>query len=119
MIGHHVARTVHIPGTLAANLDIRLALPQDCMLVRVSAVAGNDSDATLAIGDSTDTDAILAAAAIGDSGTPAVFDRDSWASANPTGHLQAGDILVLSLNFDGAAGTAAADVTVDLDFLEG
>jgi hypothetical protein len=119
MIGHHVARLIHIPGTLAANITVTLSMPQDCRLVRVSAVASNNSDATLMIGVSTDTDSIMAATAIGDSGTPVIFDPDDWATTNPTAHLDAGDILVLTLDFDGAAGTAAQNVTIDLDFLEG
>ena len=60
----------HVPGTLSADLDIRFTVPSDCTLVHVSAVAGNDSDATLAIGSSADTDGYLTATAIGDSNTP-------------------------------------------------
>ena len=112
-------RTIHIPGTLAANIVATLTMPQDCRLVQVSAVASNDSAATLMLGISTDTDSILAAAAIGDSGTPVVFDSDIWAATNPTGRLYAGDVLVVTLDFDGASGTAAQNVTIDLDFLEG
>jgi hypothetical protein len=119
MIGHHLARLIHVPGTLAANVTVTLSMPQDCRLVRVSAVASNNSDATLMIGVSADTDSIMAATAIGDSGVPAVFDPDDWAATNPTGRLYEADILVLTLDFDGAAGTAAQNVTIDLDFLEG
>ena len=43
-------------------------------LVHVSAVAFNDSDATLKIGTSTDDDEFLVETAIGDSGTPSEFD---------------------------------------------
>ena len=56
----------HIPGTLSADLNIRFTVPSNCSLVHVSAVASNDSDATLAIGTSADTDGYLAAATIGD-----------------------------------------------------
>ena len=119
MIGHHLTRLIHIPGTLAANITVTLSMPQDCRLVRVSAVASNNSDATLMIGVSTDTDSIMAATAIGDSAVPVIFDRDDWAATNANAVLSAGDILVLTLDFDGAAGTAAQNVTIDLDFLEG
>ena len=40
----------HIPGTLSANINIRFTAPFDCTLLHVSAVASNDSDATLIIG---------------------------------------------------------------------
>lgn len=119
MIGHHFGRTIHVPGSLAADLEITINVPVDCRLVRVSAVASNDSDATLAIGVDGDADDIMAATAIGDSGTPVVFDTDDWESTTPLGRLLQGELLQLAVDFDGAAGTAADDLTIDLDFIEG
>jgi hypothetical protein len=119
MQGHRFQQTVHVPGTLTANLDIRMKIPFDCRLKHISAVASNDSDATLAVGVSTDTDSILAAAAIGDSQVPVEKSASDWASTNASGVLSKGDILVLTLDYDGASGTAAADLTVVLTFLEG
>ena len=119
MLGQHFGRLIHVPGTLTANLDIRLSVPVDCRLARVSLVASNDSDATVDIGISTDTDSILNDAAVGDSGTPAVLDVDDFATTNPTGDLDQGDILVITVDYDGAALTAANDLTIDLDFIEG
>ena len=119
MIGKHFGRVIHVAGTLAANIVATISVPVDCRLVRVSACASNDSDATLIIGESADTDSILASTTIGDSGTPEVFDVDDWASTNELGQLSQGDILVVTVDFDGSGGTAAADLTVDLDFIEG
>lgn len=119
MIGRHFGRLIHVPGALTANLDIRINVPVDCRINRISAVASNDSDATLAVGDSGDEDEILTATAIGDSQTPVVFDEDDWASTNETAELSKGDILVLTIDYDGATGTAAQDLTIDIDFLEG
>ena len=105
----------HIPGTLSANLNIRFTIPSDCTLLHVSAVASNDSDATLALGTSADTDGFLAACVIGDSNTPvekAIADFDGAL-------LSDGDIFVATLDYDGAAGTAAADVTPVFTFAEG
>lgn len=119
MLGQHFGRLIHVPGTLAANLDIRFSVPVDCRLVRVSHCAGNDSDATFTLGVSGDTDSILTSTNLGDSGTPTVEDVDDWAATNPTGRLSQGDVLVITLDFDGVAGAAAQDVTMDLDFLEG
>jgi hypothetical protein len=63
-------QSYHIPGTLAANVAIRFTAPFDMQLVHVSAVASNDSDATMTIGTSASAAAYLAACTIGDSGTP-------------------------------------------------
>jgi len=115
----------HVPGTLSADLDIRFTVPSDCTLVHVSAVAGNDSDATLALGSSDDTDGYLTATAIGDSGTPAEFDRADFDGAllsdagNEFPRLAAGTVFVLTLDHDGASGTAAQNVTLVLTLAEG
>jgi hypothetical protein len=119
MLGNHISWSFHVPGTLAANVGVRFAVPVDCRVVHISAVASNDSDATMMVGVSADTDSILAATAIGDSGVPAVFERGDWASANETAELAKGDIAVLSVDYDGSSGTAAADLTVVLTALEG
>ena len=119
MLGKHFGRLIHIPGALSANLAITINMPVDCRLRRVSAVAGNDSDATLQIGVDADADNIMDATAIGDSGTPTVFDVDDWESTNVTGRLYQGELLQLVVDYDGAGGTAAQDLTIDLDFIEG
>ena len=111
-------QSYHIPGTLSANIGVRSTTPCDCTLVHVSAVASNNSDATLKLGDSTDDDAYLVATAIGDSGTPVEFDRDDFVGGQFP-HITAGTIVVATLDYDGAAGTAAQDVTMVLTFVEG
>ena len=63
-------QSYHIPGTLSADINIRFTAPFNCTLKHVSAVASNDSDATLAVGTSADSDGFLTAFAIGDSNTP-------------------------------------------------
>lgn len=119
MIGKHLVYPFHFTGTLAANVTITLTLPIDCVLKHISAVASNDSDATLIVGDSGDTDEVLASTTIGDSGVPVEKDRDDWASTNEAGRYRAGDVFVATLDYDGAAGTAAANVTLVFTFLEG
>jgi hypothetical protein len=112
----------HIPGTLAANVTIKFTAPFGMQLVHVSAVA---SDATLALGDSDDADEYLTAAAIGDSGTPVEFDGDDFVDADGNTHnryyprITDGTVVVVTLDYDGATGTAAADVTLVLTFTEG
>lgn len=119
MIGKHFGRTIHVPGTLAADVAVTISMPVDCRLRRVSAVGSNANDAELQIGVGDDADNIMAAAAIGDSHVPVIFDTGDWASTNATGRLAQGDLLKLALDFDGDGGTAAQDVTIDLDFVEG
>lgn len=120
MLGNHITWTVHIPGTLAANINIRFTVPIDCVITHVSAVTSNDSAAILDLGISTNTDSVIDAQTIGDSNVPVVFTRDDFAAnANPTGRFAKGDILVATLDYDGAAGTAGADFTLVITALEG
>lgn len=103
---------IHVPGALSANLTLYWKAPFDLVLEHISAVTSNNSDATLKIGDSGDDDEILAAVAIGDSGTPAEFVAANWAVTNPTARITKGDVVVFTLDFDGAAGTAAQNPTI-------
>jgi len=111
-------QSYHVPGTLAANVNIRFTVPMDCQLVHVSAVASNNSDATLALGSSADTAAYLVAAVIGDSNTPVEFAKANFVGTEFP-HIVDGTIFVATLDYDGSSGTAAADVTLVLTFTEG
>ena len=108
----------HFPGTLAANITPRFTTPIDFTILHVSAVASNNSDATLKVGNSSDDDAYLVATAIGDSGTPVEFDRDDFVGMQYP-RVTDGTVVVLTLDFDGAAGTAAQNVTLVLTCAEG
>lgn len=119
MIGKHFGRVVHVAGTLAANIGVVISMPVDARLSQVSAVASNASNATITVGVGTDADNILTAQDVGDSGTPAVFDVGDWASTNRNGVIKKGELLTVTVDYDGATGTAAQDLTVDLDFIEG
>lgn len=100
----------HVAGALSADLNIYWQAPFACAFHHVSAVTTNNSDATLKIGDNADDDKTLVAAAIGDSGDPAEFT--TWAAANPTGAVAKGEIVLFTLDYDGAAGTAAVNPTI-------
>ena len=118
-------QSIHVPGSLAADMDVRWTVPSDCTLVHVSAVASNDSDATLALGTSADTNGFLEACVIGDSSTPvekgiADFDGALLSDAgNEPPRLSDGDVFAVIVDFDGATGTAADDFTLVLTFVEG
>ncbi|MGD8626604.1 MAG: hypothetical protein PVJ34_18855 [Anaerolineae bacterium] len=115
----------HVPGTLTANINIRFTVPSDCSLVHVSAVASNASSATLTVGDSSDTDEYLTANDVGDSNTPAEYDYDDFVDSAGDSHgryyphISDGTIVVVTIDYDGASGTAAQDLTVVLTFVEG
>ncbi len=120
MQGTQLIHAFHVPGTLSANLSIKFKVYRDMILQHVSAVASNDSDATLAIAAGTaGTTALLAAATIGDSGTPNEKTVSNWATTNTTGRLAKGDIVTLTIDYDGASGTAANDLTIVLTCTEG
>jgi hypothetical protein len=118
MLGRFVY-AFHIPGTLAADVNIRFALPAACHLQHVSAVASNDSDATLKVGKSTDDDAAATDAVIGDSNVPVNWDAKDGDLVNDVEtHYADGDICVLTLDHDGDGGTASQNVTIALTFTE-
>jgi len=119
MQGQRSQLCFHVPGTLAANINIRWKAGNNFRIQKVSSVASNDSDATLELGISTDTNSILAAAVIGDSNVPVEKTRSDFVSTNPTGAVTKGEIVVITLDYDGAAGTAAADFTCVVTVLEG
>lgn len=110
---------IHFHGAMAANGTFRWKAPINCHLQHVSAVASNDSDATLKIGTSSDDDEILTESTIGDSGTPVEKTASNWASTNPTGRIDEGDTLLVTVDFDGAAGTAGQNVSIVLTLTEG
>jgi len=115
----------HIPGTLTANIAIKFTAHTNLSLIHVSAVASNDSDATLAIGNGDDADGYLAACVIGDSGVPVeteLADFDGALITDP-GHeyprIEDGDVVQIDLDYDGGSGTAGQNVTIVLTFTEG
>jgi hypothetical protein len=108
----------HIPGTLAADINIRFTAPSDCKILHVSAVASNDSDATLKIGTSSDDDEFLTASTIGDSNTPEEFELADFVD-DEFPRIEDGDVVIFTLDHDGAGGTAAQNVTIVATLAEG
>jgi hypothetical protein len=118
MQGNHFTRTFHVVGTLTANVVPVFTMPFDCSLEHVSAVASNASNAQIKIGTTSDDDAYLLISDVGDSNVPAEFARANFVGAeNP--HIVDGTVMLVTVDFDGAAGTAAQNLTVVLTFSEG
>ena len=118
-------QSYHVPGTLTANITISFIAPFDCTLLHASACASNDSDATLIIGDSDDTDEYLQELVIGDSGVPAEYDGDDFRDTGGLQHtryyprIADGTVVIATLDYDGDGGTAADDYTLVMTFAEG
>ncbi len=115
----------HIAGTLAANITIVFTSPMDCTLLHVSAVASNASSATFTVGDTTDVDEYLTASDVGDSDVPAEYDGNDFVDTAGVSHnryyprISDGTIVKIAVDYDGASGTAANDLTIVLTFAEG
>jgi len=118
MQGAIVTIPIHVPGTLAANLNIRYAAPFDLQLVQISACGGNANDGLLDLGTATDGSSILSAVAIGDSGVPALFGKEEFAGGEYP-HFSKGSVVTISLDYDGALAVATADFSALLTFTEG
>jgi hypothetical protein len=108
----------HTAGTLAANHDYAWTVPFDCQLIHVSAVASNATDAVFTLGTTSSAAAYLASSAVGDSLVPAEYDRDDFVGGEFP-HIVDGTVFEITLDYDGAGGTAAADFTIVLTFTEG
>jgi hypothetical protein len=118
----------HVPGSLAADLDIKWTAPFDCTLLHVSAVSSDADAAGLEIGDSADADEYLTKASCGVSGTPVEFDGDDFVDTSGNTHnryyprIVKGTIIAIAVdyNYNGGGGaSASADLTIVLTFAEG
>jgi hypothetical protein len=118
MIGTKFALAFHIPGTLAANISMYWTAQADCQLIHVSANGSNANNGILDIGPTADTDGYLDGVDIGDSNSPIEFGRSSFVGGEFP-HIVKGTVVALSLDYDGAGGTATHDFTVVLTFTEG
>jgi len=119
------AKAIHVPGTLAADLNIRFTAPTDCTLIHVSTVGSNENDAEIKIGTSADDDGFLELKDIGEQNVPITFSRADFDGAllsdpgNEFPRIRAGDVVVVTVIYGDVKGTAADDVTLVLTFLEG
>ncbi len=118
MIGSKFTLSFHIPGTLAANVAMYYTAQADCQLIHVSANGSNANNGLLDIGPTGDTDGYLDGVSIGDSNTPAEFVRADFVGGEFP-HIVKGTVVAISLDYDGAGGTATHDFTLVLTFTEG
>ena len=100
---------------LTANLLVKWTMPIGATLIHVSAVCSTAAAMTVMVGISTDTDSVIAAFEAGQSAVPVVKDLGDFSEP----HFNAGDILVMTVDFNGDAGTAGTNPCVVLTFLAG
>jgi len=100
-------------GTLSGNVTRYLEFPFPVAFYKAKSWATNDSSATLALGGATSFS--IAAQAIGDSADPATLTPAS----TDVVEADADELITLTLDYDGASGTAGENVGVMLWFMSG
>ena len=114
-----IAMPFHVPGTLSANITVYFTAPFDMQLVKVQSVnTVAASNATLIVGASDNTDAYLESHTIGNNSVPLEKGRADFVGAQYP-HIAKGTVVVVTVDFDGSTGTAAANLTVILFFTKG
>ena len=111
-------QTYHIPGALVADITPVFTAPCNCTLLHVSAVASNASDALLKLGTTANDAAYMVFSDVGDSDVPAEYDREDFVGTQYP-RVTDGAIVKLTVDFDGAGGVPAQNLTVVLTFTEG
>lgn len=101
---HRVLFNDFFTGTLSGNVTRYVEFPVPAEFKWAKAWASNDSSATLALSGATATS--IAAQAIGDSGDPETITP---ASSDVT-DIDANELVTVTLDYDGASGTAAENV---------
>jgi hypothetical protein len=108
----------HVPGTLTADLAIIFTAHADMTLLHVSMVCTNAASTTVAIGTTSSAAAYMAAKAVGQSSVPGVKTRADFVGTQYP-RITKSTVCKLTIDHDGAAGTAGANLTVLLTFAEG
>ncbi len=119
MQGTHVTVPFHTAGALAANHSYIFKLPFDAQLIGVSAAASNASDAIIDVGYTGALEAYVANMDAGDSSVAAILDEPGDFEGDNFPHIAALTNIIITVDYDGAGGTAAQNLTVLLTFTEG
>ena len=106
-----------VMGTLAADWAVEWKVPFNVQLIQVAVSTSNTNNGTIKIGNSSDDDAYLTVQDLPDDDQDE-YDRDDFVGTQFP-HIDDGTVFTITVDFDGAAGTAAADLTVVCTFTEG
>lgn len=104
-------------GALSADYVWYARLPYSLTLQSVSAVGSNATNATIAVGNSSDAAAYMTAQAVGQSGTPARYTRANFVGGSA--HVPKDTVLKVTVDYDGAGGTAVQNLQVVITALVG
>lgn len=107
---------IYIPGTLAANQILRYVTPFACQILHLSAVQSNAGSGTVKLGHSGDDDYYLQNTAMGQSNVPVTRTAPTEFRYGVTPTIPAGTTVVITVDYDGPAGTAAQNVTIAVTF---
>ncbi len=121
MQGNHLFLPIIIPGTLTADVEFEFKAPFDMQLVKVSANCDASTSFILDIGenDTPDTDAYLDGVTVtGHATDNTEYDLDDFVN-DTYPRISDGDDVVVTIDYDGGAGTDAANVSILLVFTEG
>jgi hypothetical protein len=108
----------YIPGTLAANHTLNFLAPFDLQLLHVSLCGTNANNANMQVGYQGSAAAYMVAKDFGDSSVPLEYDRDDFVSSQFP-HIADGTNILLTVDYDGSAGTAIANAVIVLTFTRG
>jgi hypothetical protein len=102
-------------GALSGNWVIDFRLPFAATLIEASFGGSNSNNATLSIGNGSSATAYLTATDFGDSSVPVVKTVSDFTSE----FIADDTVMKLTIDYDGAQGTAIADPVILLTFLVG
>src|SRR5512135_1772811 len=112
MQGTRVLFTHHTPGALAANQSIIFKLPFDAQLIGVSAAGSNANNCIIDVGKTAALEAYLKDMDAGDSSVAAVKEDPGDFEGDVFPHIVAGTNIIITVDYDGAGGTAIQDFTI-------
>jgi hypothetical protein len=119
MQGTTIALPIVIPGTLTADVTYRFQAPFGMQLFRVVAGCDNSTSFILDIGTASDTDAYLDAVTVtGAASTTTEYEQGDFVDSQYP-KIADGDEVVVTVDYDGGAGTDAANVSITLFLTEG
>ncbi len=119
MLGNLFVLSLESDATLAADYVRRFQLPVGATLVAVNAGADNSTSFILDIGSAADADAYLDGVTVtGAASTTTMYGRSDFVDGEYP-HIAANGEVVVTIDYDGGAGTDGAGVHVDLYFREG
>lgn len=116
-VGVVFQRTIAVPGVLATNVITQYDDLPWCELTHVSMVQSNAGAGRVKIGTTLDDDTFLFYTNMGKSGVPVELAAPLDFRYVRTPNISSNDTFVVTIDYDGAAGTPAQDVEIVMTFV--